>query len=533
MMSHISATQVLVGTVTLAAAGVLISLIEQRRLRRAAIQKGCSPPTSWYPCNPLTLGFPFLFEHVFSIINCRFAAGVRESFDRYGKTYAAWVGYRSLIITIDPENLEAMMQTNFEDYAIIPHREKLVTVLLGRGVFATSGNEWQHSRMLARRGMAKAPTGPEVLEAAADEMVRGLKAEGGNELDFAAFSGAYTMAVAKKVFFGVNEPSVDSKDIAEDSHDFARDFSHVKQMARSLTFFINVVPYLANLTYAGQFKRTQRRLFNYVDRKVKAAFERHASERTGSKQERPKDQKVSVVYGLALASQELPRLRTETLNLFLAGQDTVGTAFTELMYLLSANPDVWSKLREEVAQVIGSTAPSIDDLKRMPYLSNVIKEGKTSSRTSMLTAMWLTCNIAFRLQPTLSVHGRKAIRNTVLPRGGGADGRDPIFVRRGCYFVYSNYALHRDEAVFGSNVDAFRPERWDDISPTRYEYLPFGAGPRRCPGKEMGWTTVAFATARLAQEFKAIKLVDNRPWTEGRAFSFFNSHGVKVILTPA
>lgn len=133
----------------------------------------------------------------------------------------------------------------------------------------------------------------------------------------------------------------------------------------------------------------------------------------------------------------------------------------------------------------------------------------------------------------MAVHGRVAIRDTVLPRGGGPEGLEPHFVSKGTVVVYSIHALHRRTDVFGPDASEFRPERWETVNPSIFEYFPFGAGPRQCPGRRMGWTMVAYATVKLAQAFKEIIPRDDRPWQEARAFSFFNRHGVHLEMVPA
>ena len=53
----------------------------------------------------------------------------------------------------------------------------------------------------------------------------------------------------------------------------------------------------------------------------------------------------------------------------------------------------------------------------------------------------------------------------------------------------------------------FRPERWRDIQPTPYEYLPFGAGPRMCIGAGFGAQMVRVVLSLLLQR-RRLSLVD-------------------------
>ena len=164
----------------------------------------------------------------------------------------------------------------------------------------------------------------------------------------------------------------------------------------------------------------------------------------------------------------------------------------------------------------------------MSYLNNIINEGTQTNHTTECYLEMLTFFPVLRLRPTLSVHGRRANRDTWLPRGGGDSGQDPLLIGKGSYLVYSSYALHRDRAVFGSDANSFRPDRWEHVRPKPFEYLSFGAGPRGCPGSKMAWEMLAFAIARIAQKVKRLEARDDRPWQESVAFSFFNVHGVLI-----
>ena len=90
---------------------------------------------------------------------------------------------------------------------------------------------------------------------------------------------------------------------------------------------------------------------------------------------------------------------------------------------------------------------------------------------------------ALRLHPVIPTNARQAKRDTVLPRGGGPDGNSPLLVTEGTVVLFNVYAMHRDERVFGGDIEAFVPERWRGLRPG-WGYLPFGGGPRICMGRE-------------------------------------------------
>ena len=74
--------------------------------------------------------------------------------------------------------------------------------------------------------------------------------------------------------------------------------------------------------------------------------------------------------------------------------------------------------------------------------------------------------------------------------------------------IYVNQAvIHRDSAIWGSDIDEYRPSRWIDSSgevivPEKGTFLPWSGGPRICPGMKMA--QVEFV-ATLATLFRAAK----------------------------
>lgn len=118
-----------------------------------------------------------------------------------------------------------------------------------------------------------------------------------------------------------------------------------------------------------------------------------------------------------------------------------------VVFELARRPDIQSKLRREVDETLRGKRPTFEDLKSMVYLNRVIKE-------------------TLRMYPPIPFNGRVAVRDTVLPRGGGSDGSAPIFIQKGQQVAYLVFSMHRREDIWGKDSQNFDPERWEAARPT-------------------------------------------------------------------
>ena len=182
------------------------------------------------------------------------------------------------------------------------------------------------------------------------------------------------------------------------------------------------------------------------------------------------DEKKRYIFLHSLLSQTPNKLkiRSELLNILLAGRETTAALFSNLFFVLSSRPDIWSLLQAEISTLNGSL-PSYTQLKELKYLRAVLNE-------------------SLRLHPVVPENARIAQVDTVLPTGGGEDGKAPIFVRKGELAHWSVYAMHRRRDFYGEDAEEFKPERWIDSEERKglrcgWEYLPFHGGPRICIGR--------------------------------------------------
>lgn len=138
------------------------------------------------------------------------------------------------------------------------------------------------------------------------------------------------------------------------------------------------------------------------------------------------------------------------------------------------------------------------------------------------------------MHPVVPRNDREALRDTVLPLGGGKDGLSQVFVPKGTRVCYDVYAMHRRSDIYGDDAEEFRPERWEDgrLLP-RWGYLPFNGGPRICVGQRYALTEVGYVLVRMAQEFRTLKSADSGPWEESLALTLSSLNGTKVCLASA
>ncbi|KAH5720028.1 hypothetical protein HBI17_255530 [Parastagonospora nodorum] len=191
-------------------------------------------------------------------------------------------------------------------------------------------------------------------------------------------------------------------------------------------------------------------------------------------------------------------LRGQVLNLLTAGRDTTASLLSWTFFLLVRHPSVMQKLRDEVSAMCAlDFALSRQRLRKMRYLQNVLKE-------------------TLRLYPPVPINSRTAQKSTTLPIGGGEKRESPILVAEGMSVLFSPYALHRRPDLYGMDAAIFRPERWDEPVPlhansatTKYCYIPFGAGPRMCPGMDFALTETAYTIVRILQEFPSLQIPQN------------------------
>ena len=175
------------------------------------------------------------------------------------------------------------------------------------------------------------------------------------------------------------------------------------------------------------------------------------------------------MHRLVTQTDDKVKIRSEILNILLAGRDTTAAALTNVWFCVARHPSVTRKLRAEVDYLNGR-APDLAQLHDLKYFKAVVNE-------------------VLRLYPIVPENARKAREDSTIPRGGGENDELPLFVAKGQVVGFNIYTMHRRKDIFGEDAGEFRPERWLDAeneTPLRpgWGFLPFSGGPRVCIGRE-------------------------------------------------
>jgi cytochrome P450 len=165
------------------------------------------------------------------------------------------------------------------------------------------------------------------------------------------------------------------------------------------------------------------------------------------------------------------QLRNETTTFLLAGHETTANALTWTFHLLGRHPEVAHQVRDEARSVLGGRPPTLDDLPRLALTKRVIME-------------------SMRLFPPIWIIERRVIADD---EAGG------YHLPAGSAVVISPYALHRHPA-FWHHPESFDPSRFELPAPEAY--IPFGAGPRFCIGREFALMEAQVITAMVMQDME-------------------------------
>ena len=472
----LSATYVILTLVAFLTVRLVIITIKRRKFAK---DHGCQKFTK-------TVGTALVIGNLQKVYKARkegrLTEKLQESYDLYGvDTFEARSLGSLTVFTRHPENIKAMIATQFDDFDI-GKRQQVFRPLLGFGIFAAEGQRWKHSRAMLRPQFAREQVAHvQLLEVHLQNFVKIIKEQNGNFFDIQHLFHRLTMDASTEFLFGESVGSLKSPNNEfEAAFNTSQHYLTVRATLRGAYFLVN----------PKEFKDANKVIFKTVRYYVDKALNTSPQELAKKTEEG-----YTFLYQLVNQTRDPQVLQDEMLSIMLAGRNTTASLLSFLFLELSRNKRIWKKLREEVHEHFGNGEGSrlqditFESMKRCNYLKWVINE-------------------TLRMYPSVPTNFRHASRDTMLPRGGGPTGDSPVFIKKNTDVFYTIYSTHRMKEYYGKDAEEFRPERWADLKNIGWAYMPFSSGPRICLGQQFALTEASYITIRLAQIFTELDTSD-------------------------
>ena len=327
---------------------------------------------------------------------------------------------------------------------------------MGQGIFTSDGLLWKHSRELLRPNFARSQIdNPATLEPHVSALLEAIPRDGSG-FDLQELFFRLTTEIAIDFLFGV-DVAVSREYVSN----FTKALDHLNRAAVRTAYFGRI------MNIAKPFvQKDVDTAFDFIDHYIGLAIKDRKNYTLG----RDEGERYVFLHEVVQRTQDTTQIRSEILNVLQAGRDTTASLLSHLWFTLARRPDVWGKLRAEIDDLNGEK-PSSAALQEMKYLRAVLNEGMVYIKPGCITPLILL-EIALRLYPVTPIIGRTARTDTLLPVGGGQDGKSPLLVHKHQTVIWSSYSMHRRKDIYGVDADEFRPERWETLRPG-WAYLPF------------------------------------------------------------
>jgi cytochrome P450 len=390
-----------------------------------------------------------------------------ECMSRWHRDFGDIVGFR-----LGPQKMYLLSHPDLVEEALIaqadvfvkmydPQKPKGLQLVLGQGLVTSKGALWQRQRRLLqpvfqRRNVAALL--PQMAEAGAQMVRRWQNLAPGAEVEIPAEMLRLTLEVLTRTMFSTSV--LDRVDVIAPALDAC--------LRYAASSFLN--PLTPPLWFPSPGNRAFKRALAALDAVIYGMIDERLA--SGEAHDDLLNLLLNSTDPETGAAMSRRQLRDEMITIFTAGHETTANVMTWTLYYLARHPEVMSKLREELRQVLNGGIATEELLEQLHYTRAVLFE-------------------TMRIRPPVGIMIRKIERATRL---NGyelkADGMAMINI----------YNIHHHPTLW-ENPEIFDPERFLDRKFSKSTFLPFGIGSRFCIGNHFATAELTLLLSMLAKRF--------------------------------
>ena len=421
---------------------------------------------------------------------------------QYGPAYRLQLGKQPAVVFGDHTVVATMMRDRPEGFRRTVRLLEITQEMgLPTGVFSANGDTWRQQRRMVMAGFDPAHVRHyfPALQGVARRLAGRWQhaAQGGQTIDLQADLMRYTVDTIAGLAFGAEVNTLESDDNVIQRH-----LDHIfPAIARRI---------LAPVPIWRWFKSSADRALEQSLVAVNAAINDFITQARARLQADPERRAAppNLLEVMILAADEPGsgiddrQVAGNVLTMLLAGEDTTANTIAWMVHLLWSNPAMMARATDEVRRVCGTgqTAPTMEQLTQLDFIE-------------------ACCHETMRLKPVAPMMPLQALHDTEL---GGVQIPTGTVV----------FGLLRRDAVSEQhvrNAAEFNPERWlggeggaaQVANSAKRISMPFGAGPRICPGRYLALLEMKMAMAVLLGCFdiQHVGTPDGQPPREHLSFT--------------
>ncbi len=422
----------------------------------------------------------------------------------HGPLYRYRLGPRWVVVVSDPALGEQVLKARPETYRRLSAVEPVFAEMGLSGVFSAEGDAWRPQRRLAMEALSFRhlqgfyPTLRTVAERLRKRWLRA--ADDGTPVDIVEDLKRFTVDVTTLLTFGH-----DVNTIEQDDEVIQRRLELVFPAFNSRLFALFPTWRLLRLPADRRLDQALIEIRAWLQELVAKA--RRRLEADPASADRPSNFLEAMISARDEAGQPFSDevIFGNLMTMLLAGEDTTAYTLAWAVHHLSDSPSSVTALRSELDAVLGSSAVPED----FDTAHNLAYAGAAANET-------------MRLRPVAPVFFHDTNVETVL-----GDLRLPANT--------TVAVLTRPPARDPKNFDepcSFRPERWLDAGGGAHEpsaHIPFGTGPRLCPGRTLALLEMKVVLATVYKTFDVARVGESATVRERFAFTM-SPDGLRVRL---
>ena len=426
----------------------------------------------------------------------------------YGKVYTFRIGPEPAVAIAVPEMMAEALQQRPDTFTRFAETQRVFAELGIRGVFSEEGEAWRPQRRLAmaalnpRRLRAFFPTLRAVTERLKARWERA--ADEGRTIDLQSDMMRFTVDITTRLAF-----SEETNTIGDETSPLLDNLDPV--FPKIMDRLSALIPYWRFFKLPSD-RRVERGLAE-VREWLSEIIERTRDELEANPEraDNPRNFLESMLLARDADGEPYDEeiIFGNAMTMLLAGEDTTANTLAWAVHLLLDAPEATATLRNAVDDVLGDT----------PVAESMETAGELSAVESV-------ANETMRLKPVVPHTFLTAAEDTVV---------GDLAIEEGTHVTVLARMPGLDPEVV-DHPEQFDPDRWDDPRMVANmqrsgQFMPFGSGPRICPGRSLALLEIRMALSMLYHNFEVERVGEPEDVEEILGFTMA-PEGLRVKLRP-